>query len=76
MTEQPDRLLTVQEVAERLSVPVSWVYERTRFDALPGMVRMGKYVRFSERGIEAFVAAGGEQNTEKENACEPVSSKR
>ena len=43
-------LLTVEEVAELLKVPVSWVYERTRLrgiNRLPGF-RLGKYWRFSE----------------------------
>jgi excisionase family DNA binding protein len=43
-------LLTVEDVAELLQVPVSWVYERTRLrgvDRLPGF-RLGKYWRFRE----------------------------
>jgi excisionase family DNA binding protein len=45
-----DALLTVEEVAELLKVPVGWVYERTRLrgiNRLPGF-RLGKYWRFSE----------------------------
>ena len=41
-------LLTVQEVALLLKVPVSWVYEHTRThsaDRIPGF-RLGKYWRF------------------------------
>ena len=43
-------LLTVNQVAELLQVPVSWVYDRTRsrgVDRLPGF-RLGKYWRFDE----------------------------
>jgi excisionase family DNA binding protein len=46
-------LLTVEEVAELLKVPVSWVYERTRLrgiNRLPGF-RLGKYWRFSEADV-------------------------
>jgi len=53
------RLLTVHEVAELLQVPVSWVYGRVRkrcAERLPGF-RLGKYWRFSEREVLAWVAS-------------------
>ena len=56
-----DRLLTVHEVAELLRVPVSWVYGRTRkrsLERLPGY-RLGKYWRFSEEEIHAWVKRQG-----------------
>ena len=37
--------LTVQEAAELLRVPVSWLYERTRTNSVPH-VKLGKYLRF------------------------------
>src|SRR5229473_3512736 len=49
--------LTVHEVAVLLQVPVSWVYERMRkrsSERLPGY-RLGKYWRFSEDEILAWV---------------------
>ena len=42
------KLLGVNELAETLSVPKSWVYSRTREigpDAMP-MIKVGKYCRF------------------------------
>ncbi len=58
MTEPiPTSLLTVEEVAELLRVPVSWVYERTgsrAVDRIPGF-RLGKYWRFRERDIMAWL---------------------
>jgi excisionase family DNA binding protein len=51
-----ESLLTPQQLADRLNVPLSWVYERSRYNALPGMIRLGRYVRFSERAIEQFLA--------------------
>jgi excisionase family DNA binding protein len=48
-----DELLTVQEVAEILRVPISWVYHRTRkrsLERLPG-IRLGKYWRFRQGDI-------------------------
>lgn len=50
-------LLTIDGVAEMLSVPVSWVYERTRrrsADRIPGF-RLGKYWRFREADILAWI---------------------
>jgi excisionase family DNA binding protein len=41
---QPARYYTPKEVAEILRVPVSWVYERTRFDQMP-VRRFGRLVR-------------------------------
>jgi len=52
-----NHLLTVQEVAELLQVPVSWVYERVRkrsLERLPGY-RLGKYWRFREKEVLAWV---------------------
>jgi len=50
-------LLTIQQVAEILHVPVSWVYGRTRkrsTERLPG-IRLGKYWRFREDETHAWV---------------------
>lgn len=38
-------LLTAAELAERLKVPVSWVYEQSRQGKIPTH-RMGRYLRF------------------------------
>jgi len=45
--------LNVQELAEKLKVPVSWIYDRTRngsTDQLPHY-KVGKYIRFSEEEV-------------------------
>jgi excisionase family DNA binding protein len=50
-------LLTVQQVAELLQVPVSWVYERVRkrsLERLPGY-RLGKYWRFREAEVLSWI---------------------
>ena len=50
-------LLNVQEVAQLLHVPVSWVYERVRrrsLERLPAY-RLGKYWRFREADIRAWI---------------------
>jgi excisionase family DNA binding protein len=53
-----EKLLTVQEVAQILKVPPSWVYEHTRErcpDRIPG-IRLGKYWRFVEGDVLAWLA--------------------
>ena len=49
-----DRLLTADEVAELLSVPVTWVREHTRTGAIPH-VRLGRYLRYREADVFAWV---------------------
>jgi excisionase family DNA binding protein len=51
------RLLTVEEVADMLQVPKSWVYARTRrrgLEQLPHL-KVGKYLRFEEGTMREFV---------------------
>ena len=55
------RLLTIEEVAELLNVPVSWVYEKTRrrsMNRIPGF-RLGKYWRFREADVLAWIERQG-----------------
>jgi excisionase family DNA binding protein len=67
LTTPADPLLTVEEVAARLKVPISWVYERTRKrseERIPGF-RLGKYWRFREADVLAWLdrqRAGGRAN--------------
>lgn len=53
MTEH--RLVTVQEMASILNVPVSWLYQRTRLgaEAIPHL-KLGKYVRFNPEEVNEF----------------------
>jgi len=39
-------LLTAEELAQRLKVPVSWVYEQSRLRNIPTH-RFGRYIRFN-----------------------------
>lgn len=57
-TQLQCELMTVQQVAELLQVPVSWVYGRLRkrsLGKLPGY-RLGKYWRFDKEEILAWLA--------------------
>jgi excisionase family DNA binding protein len=50
----PDRLLTAAEVAERLSVPESWVREQTRAGTVPHVV-LGRYRRYDWSAVVAWL---------------------
>ena len=52
-----DELLTVQEAAQLLKVPPSWIYDHVRPDAadrLP-VLKLGKYLRFDARDLHAYI---------------------
>jgi predicted DNA-binding transcriptional regulator AlpA len=54
-TETDDRLLTVQECAERLRKSTKWVYRRTR--TLPFAICLGpRSWVFSQKGLEKWLA--------------------
>jgi excisionase family DNA binding protein len=48
-----DTLLTVDQAAERLGVSKDWLFRRSR--SLPFVVRLGRHLRFSSRGIERYL---------------------
>jgi excisionase family DNA binding protein len=53
VTMEKLELLTINEMAERLKVPLSWLYSRTRITR-PGSIpriKVGKYVRFVESDV-------------------------
>jgi len=41
-----NRLLSPEELGERLNVPLSWIYERSRRNEIPTH-RLGRYIRFN-----------------------------
>ena len=52
-----NELLTVQEAAQLLKVPPSWIYDHVRPDAadrLP-VLKLGKYLRFDARDLHAYI---------------------
>jgi len=59
-TTSPDnavRLFTIKEAAEALRIPISWLYERTRRNAIPYR-RIGKYVRFTHDDLKEIISSG------------------
>jgi excisionase family DNA binding protein len=49
-----DRLLTAEEIAERLGMRTDWVWAQARAGRIPH-IRLGRYRRFRESAIEAWV---------------------
>jgi excisionase family DNA binding protein len=48
------KLLTVEEVAERLGVTKDWVWAQARAGRIPH-VRLGRYRRFREESIDSWL---------------------
>lgn len=48
----PTELLTAEELADKLKVPLSWVYEQSRQDKIPTR-RLGRYIRFDLQEVLA-----------------------
>lgn len=55
------KLLTVLEVAEILRVSTDHVYEMVRQGKLPGVVRVGRYIRIQAHELMEWIDGGGEE---------------
>ena len=49
-----DRLLTAEEIADRLGMKTQWVWAQARAGRIPH-VRLGRYRRFRESAVEAWL---------------------
>ena len=56
-----DNFIGIKEMAERLDVPVSWLYQRTRTNEIPHY-KLGKYVKFSPKEIMEFIKSQNEKD--------------
>lgn len=57
--------LTAVELAQKLKVPISWIYDRTRKDG-PEKIphyKIGKYIRFSESEVLEYMRDKGFNNS-------------
>ena len=66
--EPQNELLTVQEAAEYLRVPISWVYERTRTRAIP-IRKLGRHVRIPRSELLEWIDLQGADTTSQEETA-------
>jgi excisionase family DNA binding protein len=60
---RPEDIITPEEVARRLKVPESWVYEKTRArcrNPIP-CLRLGRYIRFDWNAVINWLEAGADK---------------
>ena len=55
LDSESSALATPAEVARMLRVPSTWVYAHQK--DLPGLLRLGRYVRFRRTAIEEFLSS-------------------
>jgi excisionase family DNA binding protein len=55
LVDMSGSLLNAEQVAERLGVPKTWVYEQSRKGRIP-TVTLGRYRRYRAETIERWVA--------------------
>lgn len=48
------KLIGLNELAEILGIPPSWIYSRSRTDSIP-MIRVGKYIKFDLDEVMAWL---------------------
>ena len=58
ITPDVTELLTAQEAADYLKVPVGWVYDRARTRTIP-VRKIGRYVRIPRREFLAWIDQQG-----------------
>ena len=64
--DRPMRLFTIKEAADAL--PISWLYERTRRNAIPCR-RIGKYVRFTEGDLNEIISSSEQSEKQMANGA-------
>jgi len=64
MKSKQNQLLTIVQVADFLQVPASWIYGRVHRGDLPfPVLRVGRYLRFRQGDIEAFVKNAADKSS-------------
>jgi len=55
MTQNDDRLISALEVAYRADLHPATIYRKALRGEIPGLVKLGKTVRFKESAVEAWL---------------------
>lgn len=59
--EQAPKLERVAYPAKRLNAPVSTIYQMVKNGRIPGVVKVGRTIRFDVDKLEAWIADGGDK---------------
>lgn len=62
-----EQFIDAKELAAKLKVPISWVYDRTRNggpDRIP-FLKLGRYVRFIESEVLAYLMKRNARNNDQ-----------
>ena len=55
------KYVKLKDAAEKYGIPLSWFYERSRKDQLPGQIRCGRHIRLNldefERGAKEGIVS-------------------
>jgi len=57
------RLVSAEEAAKMLSLPLSTMYTHARTNTIPGAVRVGRRVLFDLDKLEPYIKAGGDRQS-------------
>jgi len=60
---QGDRLMSLEDAAAKLRVSTGWLYHKSK--SMPFVVRTGRKLSFSERGIEEYIRQKAGQGNRK-----------
>jgi hypothetical protein len=58
MDPTQQQLATLRQIADESQIRISWLYQRSRRNALPGLRRLGRHCRVDRREFFAALAAG------------------
>ena len=58
MNDEQEPLMTLEALADYLSVPKTWVYSQTRTAKRTGfpVIKVGKYCRFDRKAVVAWLS--------------------
>ena len=51
------RLMNVEELSHYISMPAATIYTRVSLGTLPGIVRLGRSLRFERAAIDAWISS-------------------
>ncbi|NUM58137.1 MAG: helix-turn-helix domain-containing protein [Bdellovibrionaceae bacterium] len=65
-----EQYLNIDQVAEFLQLPKSWIYERTRNNTIPHY-KMGKYLRFKKSDLDTWISKNSSLTSKSDRKRRP-----